>query len=94
MIHVFVTYRCKPGKREEFYNEIKRRGLDAKSRAEEGNSRYEYFFSIEEPDSILLAEEWKDADAFAFHFETPHLKELQSLKGEYLVGSEVFRREE
>ena len=94
MIYVFVTYRCKPGKREAFYNEIKKRGIDAKSRAEEGNSRYEYFFSVEEPDSILLAEEWKDAEAFAFHGQTAHLKELQELKGEYLVGSEVFRREE
>jgi quinol monooxygenase YgiN len=93
MIYVFVSYRCKPGKRDEFYNEIRKRGIGAKSRAEEGNSRYEYFFSMEEPDSLLLAEEWKDAESLAAHAGTAHFKELQALKGEYLEKTEINRHE-
>ncbi len=93
MIYLFVSYRCKPGKRDGFYNEINKRGIGVKSRAEEGNSRYEYFFSMEEPDSLLLAEEWKDAESLAAHTGTAHFKELQALKGEYLEKTEINRHE-
>lgn len=91
MIYVFVTYRCKPGMREAFYAKLKELQIDTKSRAEEGNSRYEYFFSVEEPNSILLAEEWADEATIKKHASTPQFLELQKLKGEYLETSIPFR---
>ena len=35
-------------------------GLVNKIRAEEGNERYEYFFPLDDPESVLLIDRWRD----------------------------------
>lgn len=43
MIVLNVTYRCKPGMRDEFLQKIQAEGIDAASRAEAGNLKYDYY---------------------------------------------------
>ena len=45
-----VTYKCKEGMREKFLETIKAEGLDAASRAEAGNIKYDFFYACERPD--------------------------------------------
>ena len=42
MIVLNVTYQCKPELREEFLEAIMTEGIDAASRAEAGNIKYDY----------------------------------------------------
>ncbi len=43
MIVLNVTYQCKPELREEFLEAIMTEGIDAASRAEAGNIKYDYY---------------------------------------------------
>ncbi|MBR3023187.1 MAG: antibiotic biosynthesis monooxygenase [Oscillospiraceae bacterium] len=90
---VEVHYYLKDGKRNEFYNEIISRGIADAARAEDGNEKYEYYFSPENENELLLLEIWKSADAVKYHIETAHYKALGELKSEYVTET-VFRRYE
>lgn len=51
-----VTYYCKSGQREAFYKVLQDLGVRANSMGEEGCRQYDYFFSAEDPDVLLLVE--------------------------------------
>ena len=53
-----VTYHCKKGQREAFYQALCELGIRASSLAEAGNCRYDYYFAAEAPDDLLLVESW------------------------------------
>lgn len=84
MVVLNVTYKCKAGMREKFLEAIKAEGLDAASRAEAGNIKYEYYFADADPDVLFLLEHWQDEEAVKLHNEEPHFKRLGELKAEYV----------
>lgn len=84
MIVLNVTYKCKPGMREAFLDAIKAEGLDAASRAEEGNSRYDFYFSVDSEDGVALIEYWRDEECLALHNTQPHFKRMGELKKEFV----------
>ena len=57
-----VTYHCKPGKRQDFYAALCKLGTRALSTSEAGNKRYDYYFSAECPDDLLLVETWESPE--------------------------------
>ena len=83
MIVLNVTYKCKAGMREKFLETIKAEGLDAASRAEAGNIKYEYYFADADPDVLFLLEHWRDEEAVRLHNAEPHFKRLGELKAEF-----------
>ena len=89
MIVLNVLYKCKPGMREAFLDAIKAEGLDAASRAEEGNSKYDFYFAADNPDELFLVEYWRDAEAVAIHNGMPHFKRLGELKKDFVDETEL-----
>ena len=79
-----VTYRCKEGMREKFLEAIKAEGIDAASRAEEGNIKYDYYFADADPDELFLFEKWRDEEAVKTHSAESHFKRLGELKAEFV----------
>ena len=57
---VNIYYTGKNGSAKEFAREMTESGLVNKRRAEEGNERYEYFFPLDDPESVLLIDRWRD----------------------------------
>ena len=51
---VNIYYTGKNGSAKEFACEMTESGLVSKIRAEEGNERYEYFFPLDDPETVLL----------------------------------------
>ena len=88
---VEVHYYVRPGMRQAFYDALSESGIPAASRAEAGNVQYDYYFSPEQEDELLLLELWQDAEAVRLHGETPHFKALSALKAEYVTDT-VIRR--
>lgn len=84
MIVLNVTYKCKPGMREAFLEAIRAEGLDAASRAEAGNSKYDYYFAADEPDVLLLVEHWRDEEAVRLHNAEPHFRRLGEVKSAFV----------
>lgn len=84
MIVLNVTYKCKEGMREKFLEAIKAEGLDAASRAEAGNIKYDYYFAYADPDELFLLEHWRDEEAVRLHNAEPHFKRLGELKAGFV----------
>ncbi|QIQ86636.1 putative quinol monooxygenase [Erythrobacter sp.] len=55
------------------------------SRAEEGCIEYSFTTDVLDPASMHIVEKWKDADALAAHFATPHMAAF----GKAIAGLDV-----
>ncbi|MBR0436842.1 MAG: antibiotic biosynthesis monooxygenase [Clostridia bacterium] len=91
MIVLNVTYKCKPELREAFLERIRKEAIDAASRAEAGNLKYDYYIPYDASDDLLLIEKWADEDALKAHAETPHYARLKELKPAYVTDTLVER---
>jgi len=86
---LLVTYKIKPGMREKFVEEIRSAGIIEKIRTEDGFVRYDYYLSIDDPNEILLAEEWSSEAQQQAHLHTDHMRKLKSIKEKYVTGTAV-----
>ena len=93
MIVLNVTYKCRPGMREEFLEAILREGIDEASRNEAGNLKYDYYLPFDGGDDLLLVEKWRDETALKAHGKTEHLQHLRELKAEYVTETVIERFE-
>ena len=84
-----VTYHCRPGQRERFYNALCELGVREHSKAEDGNERYDYYFAAEAPDDLLLVETWTSPALQQAHCETETFARLQALKQQFCSGVEI-----
>ena len=89
MLVLNVIFKCAPDKREELRELIRAEGIDIASRNEEGNFRYDFFMSTEDPDDILLIEFWKDVDAWMHHRTLPHYARLEELKKGRVLSADI-----
>lgn len=93
MIVLNVTYKCKPDLRGEFLEAIMTEGIDAASRAEAGNIKYDYYTPVDNSDELLLVEKWRDADALKEHSAQPHFLRLGELKPAFVLDTVIERFE-
>ncbi len=93
MIVLNVTYRCRPGMREEFLEAILREGIDEASRNEDGNLKYDYYIPFDDNGDLLLVEHWHGEAAVSAHAGTPHYQKLKELKPAYVTETVVERFE-
>lgn len=91
MITLNVTYKCRPGMREEFLERIMAEGIDAASRSEEGNLKYDYYLPFDGSDELLLVEKWRDGEALKAHAAAPHFRRLGELKSGYVLETAIER---
>lgn len=87
MIVLNVTYKCKPGMRNDFLEMIMAEGIDEACRAEDGNIKYDYYTPVDDSDDLFLLEKWRDADALAEHGKQPHLTRLKEIKAEFVTDT-------
>ena len=78
-----VTYHVKPGKRDAYYAALCELGVRANSYQEEGCLKYDYYFSAEHPDQLLLVETWIEPEFQAAHCQTEMFAKLGALKAEF-----------
>lgn len=91
MLVLNVTFKCAPGTREELRRLIREEGIDVASRNEEGNFKYDFYMSTEDPDDIFLVEHWKDVDAWQYHRTLPHYARLDELKVGRVLSAEISK---
>lgn len=91
MVVVLVKYTCKAGMRNAFLRAIRENDIDELSRNELANVRYEYSYSVDDEDVLILTELWRSEKALTEHAETEHYKELSELKQFYVEKTEVER---
>ena len=75
-IAVNIYYTGTDGNARKFAEEMEGSGTVAAIRREEGNLRYEYFIPIEDPETVLLIDSWRDQEAIDRHHASPMMQKL------------------
>ena len=53
-------------------------------RQEEGCLAYDYYFSAQDENELLLIERWQSAEHQRVHMQQPHMQELRAIKEQYV----------
>ncbi len=86
-----IYYTGKDGNAKKFVNEMISSGLVDKIRAENGNIRYEYFFPLEDEETVLLIDKWENQEALDMHHKSAMMKEIAELRKKYNLSMKVER---
>ena len=91
MITVNLYYTGTNGNARKFAEEMESSGTAAKIRAEKGNVRYEYFFPMNDPETVLLIDAWENQEAIDVHHAPPMMQTIISLREKYDLHMKVER---
>ena len=83
MITVNLYYTGTNGSARAFAEEMVQSGTVAAIRAEDGNVRYEYFFPMDDPETVLLIDQWRDQAAIDVHHASPMMAQIAALREKY-----------
>ncbi len=86
---VNIYYTGKNGSARKFAQEMISSGIVDEIRAEEGNERYEYFYPINDTETVLLIDCWKDQEALDFHHKTEMMQKIAELRKKYRLTMKV-----
>ena len=73
-ITVNIRYKGENGAAKKFAEEMINSGTVDAIRNEAGNLKYEYFQSLDDPDTILLIDSWESHEAIDIHHGSPMMK--------------------
>ena len=91
MITVNLYYTGTNGSARLFAREMEDSGTAAAIRAERGNLRYEYFFPMNDPETVLLIDAWESQEAIDRHHASPMMETIQTLREKYDLHMRVER---
>ena len=90
-ITVNIYYKGQNGSAGDFAREMTETGVVDRIRAEEGNLRYEYFVPIEDPETVLLIDSWREQEALDVHHASPMMARIAALREKYDLHMKVER---
>ena len=88
---VAVNLRYKGANARAFAEEMTVPGTVDVIRAEAGNLRYEYYQSLDDPETILLIDSWTDQAAIDAHHASPMMATIAELRENYDLHMTVER---
>ncbi len=91
---VNIYYTGENGNARRFAEEMEKSGLAREVRAEEGNERYEYFFPMNDPETVLLIDRWRDEEALDLHHKSEMMKRIAALREKHALRMRVERFKE
>ena len=91
MITINIYYKGTNSNARRFAEEMEQSGTVAAIRAEQGNIRYEYFFPKNDPETVLLIDEWEDQAAIDAHHASPMMGTIAALREKYDLHMTVER---
>lgn len=86
---VNIYYTGKNGSAKKFVEEMISSGTVDLIRAEEGNEKYEYFFSVEDKETVLLVDRWKNQQALDIHHKSEMMETIATLRKKYHLQMKV-----
>ena len=82
-IVVNLYYTGKNGSARKFAEEMESSKTADLIRSAEGNLRYEYFLPLNDPETVLLIDEWKDQESLDSHHKSPAMEKIAKLREKY-----------
>ena len=90
-ITVNIYYSGVNGSAKKFAEEMVASGVVGDIRAEAANLKYEYFFPMEDEETVLLIDSWKDQHAIDLHHASPMMAKITELREKYDLHMKVER---
>ena len=90
-VTVNIYYSGDNGNAVKFAEEMVSSGTVSAIRAEDGNMRYEYFFPMEDKETVLLIDSWKDQHSLEVHHASPMMAKITELREKYGLHMRVER---
>ena len=86
-----IYYKGEKGSAKAFANEMITSGIVDEIRSKEGNLRYEYFSPLDDPETILLIDSWKDQESLDKHHESETMNKIIELRNKYDLHMKMER---
>lgn len=90
-ITVNIYYKGENGAARKFAEEMISGGTVDAIRNEEGNIRYDYFYPINDKETILLIDSWKSQKDIDIHHQSQMMKTIIALREKYNLHMIVER---
>ena len=84
-----IYYTGKNGSARAFAKEMVESGLVERVRNEEGNLKYEYFFPMDDEETVLLIDRWENEESLDKHHKTEMMEEIAKLRDKYNLHMRV-----
>lgn len=89
MIAVNIYYTGTNGSARKFAKEMMESGTVQKIREEQGNIRYEYFYPVEDEETVLLIDCWENQEAIDVHHASEMMNVILALREKYDLHMKV-----
>ncbi len=86
-----IYYTGENGNARKFAEEMEQSGTAAAIRAEKGNLKYEYFYPLNDKETVLLIDSWENQEAIDAHHQTPMMNKITELRNKYDLHMRVER---
>lgn len=90
-ITVNIYYSGVNGSARKFAWEMISSGVVSDIRAEDGNLRYDYFYPVDDEETVLLIDSWKDQKSIDVHHASPMMAKIIELREKYDLHMKVER---
>ena len=84
-----IYYTGENGSARKFAEEMVSSGVVDRVRNEKGNLRYNYFFPMDDPETVLLIDRLESEEALDEHHKSPMMKEIAELRDKYHLRMRV-----
>ena len=86
-----IRYSGQDGSARKYVEEMESSGIAARIRAIEGCIRYDYFFPADDPEGLLLIDEWSGQEALNRYHASPAMQEAAAWREKYGLGNRTVR---
>lgn len=86
-----LYYTGTNGSARKFAEEMISSGTVDAIRAKPGNLRYEYFFPMNDPETVLLIDSWVNQEAIDAHHASPIMQTIADLRSKYDLHMQAER---
>ncbi len=90
-ITINIYYVGENGNARKFAEEMITSGIVDEIRKEDGNTRYEYFFPMNDTETVLLIDSWVNQESIDIHHKSPMMKRIIELREKYDLRMNVER---
>lgn len=90
-ITINIYYSGTNGDAKKFAEEMISSGIVDEIRAEKGNLKYEYFFPMNDGETVLLIDSWENQQAIDIHHKSPMMQKIINLREKYNLSMKVER---
>ena len=85
---ILVIYKAKgEDMREAFVRELTESGVLDAIRNEDGCMAYDYYYSHDDKNALVLYEKWESTEHQKVHMTQPHMKTAMEIKGKYIESA-------